>query len=881
MKRLVLVLPLVILFLVIFTLYEKSLEQQASKLLQTEQEKGIAIISNQLETVFSQFVSDLLLVYDSGDFQDFIQDPSPQSLAELEQLSLRIANKKPYIRHIRFLDASGMETIHVINFSDSPALISEPSSLVDRSDTDSFSFGKLHDAHTLYISSLDLKNRHKLDDAHNGPEIALALPVYSEGTFIGVVIVEYDACFLLSFIRDYQSTLTKNITFGLVGNDGNWLFQGWQDCSDFPFEDQANSSLFLEAPDLENRLFSEDSGYYTSSEKAYGYEVVSHLPTYNHIWYPYERRLWTVVSYYPLAELAELSLNPLLQNPAVKWWFSALLFLLGTFFLLVHRLRQADQKQLQVSSVISEYSGDGIVILDEDYRITFCNHAFEVLSGYSQRELMGKYTGKYLPYTIPTGMTRNSIKMGIHTSIPIWVRHRNGNEYLTNRTQIRAGTQKRRDAYTVEVYTSSNWNVAEFTSYISKNEINLPQSMLSGCGESPQDCYCLLVHLKHQLGHDSYNALITDSGFTVEMSEFISTKLGQSETVYAFSTDTYVIFMHENESKRVPYRVESLLREIDKHCSSLPKYIHNRALCGYSWCSGIGDSIPTLLLQASMATDTIDNAKKNKSLLFNEDVQKLYVRNQAILAAIPENFESSSLSLAFQPQIDVESGKILGAEALIRWIHPELGYISPDEFIPILEENQLISKLGAFVIGRGVGFLKANRDFLCRVEPNFTLAINLGAEEFANRFIIDLVEDELQKQEVDPSLLTVELTEHTAVESLHTTGMFMEKLRSIGVGIAIDDFGKGFSSLAYLLDLPIDKIKIDRSFIESYPDSNGITIYKTVLMLAKGLGITVVAEGVETEEQLHFLKQIGCNQYQGFLFSKPLPEYEFLELLKR
>ena len=214
------VVPLVVLFVVLFSFYEKSLELQASQLLQTEQEKGNAIIGNQLEAVFSQFVSDLLLVFDSAEFSLYVQDTAEHNRTELEQLFVRIANKKSYINHIRFLDASGMETIKVTHYPNTPAGPSETSFLQDRSDTELFSFGKTHDAKTTYVSSIGLESRQSFDDAHTGPAMVLALPAYHEGAFFGLVIVDYDACFLLSFLRDYQRAMTKNITFGLVANDG-------------------------------------------------------------------------------------------------------------------------------------------------------------------------------------------------------------------------------------------------------------------------------------------------------------------------------------------------------------------------------------------------------------------------------------------------------------------------------------------------------------------------------------------------------------------------------------------------------------------------------------------------------------------------------------
>ncbi len=874
------VVPLVVLSVILFSFYEKSLEQQVSQLLQTEQEKGNAIIANQLEAVFSQFVSDLLLVFDSNEFSNYVQDTGEYNRSELEQLFLRIANKKSYINHIRFLNATGMETIKVAHFPDSPAVPSDSSSLKDRRNTELYSFGKSHDANTLYISPISRDSRQTYDDEHTGPAMVLALPSYHEGSFFGLVIVDYDACFLLSFLRDYQRTMTKEITFGLVTNNGQWIHRGEQDCASFPSDDQKAPSLFQEAPALEEILFSGDSGLHVSEEKSYVCQAVLGSASQNLLWYPDEGRLWTVVSYYALADLAALSLNPVLENPALKWWFASLLFLSGIVIVIFLQLRRADRMQLEVSSLISEYSGNGIVVMDENSRITFCNHAFEVLCGYASYELMGKDTHTFLPCADLPLKGNGSEQKGVPQGMPIWIRHRNGNEYLTNRTQTKANTENRKDAYAVEVYTSSSWKVSDFVAFASENEIEIPQMLLAGSGKRATTSYCLLVHLNHQLGRDSHYSLITESACSLAISQCITTRLAQSEPVYAFSVDTYVVLMHEDDVAKVQPRIESLLLSIEKECEAQSTFVHTQAVCGYSQFSGAEVSIPTLLLQASMATKMVEDSKKHRCLLFDEDVHKQYMRKQSILAAIPGAFTSSSLCLYYQAQVDVTSGKIVGAEALIRWVHPELGYIAPDEFIPLMIEHHLITLLGEFVIREAVAFLATNKALLDRIEPDFSLAINLSAEEFSHQAITDLIGEELLQHGVNPSMFVIELTEHTAVESLQTTEKLMERLRQIGMGIAIDDFGTGFSSLSYLLELSIDKLKIDRSFIASYPDSDAITIYKTVLLLAKELGVTVVAEGVETEQQLSFLRQIGCNQYQGYLFSKAVPEAEFITQLE-
>jgi EAL domain-containing protein (putative c-di-GMP-specific phosphodiesterase class I) len=187
-----------------------------------------------------------------------------------------------------------------------------------------------------------------------------------------------------------------------------------------------------------------------------------------------------------------------------------------------------------------------------------------------------------------------------------------------------------------------------------------------------------------------------------------------------------------------------------------------------------------------------------------------------------------------------------------------------------------MEQLGRFVITESIEFLHRNLEFLSSCCPSFSLALNLSAEELSSASLIDLLGALLRQYRIPDNMLSVELTEHTAVESFSTTNSTLDTLHAQGIAIAIDDFGTGFSSLSYLLELSADKIKIDRSFLSRYPDSESITIYKTVLLLAKEVGAVVLAEGVEDEHQLAFLSEIGCDEYQGYLFSPAVDEQAFL-----
>ena len=346
--------------------------------------------------------------------------------------------------------------------------------------------------------------------------------------------------------------------------------------------------------------------------------------------------------------------------------------------------------------------------------------------------------------------------------------------------------------------------------------------------------------------------------------------------------DSYLLFFETRSSaSEIERRVASLLSGFH-----LP-YLFGQSSLALQLSVGISlypepsPSLYALVENAAIAMHMVTPSTEHGYLFYDKQVAMRYARRTAIRDALVSVFETDQLYLAYQALVSVKKEKIIGAEALIRWNHPELGPIYPDEFLPLIRELQLTELLGRFVIESAISFLHTHWKEIASSIPNFILSINLSADELSNVHLTDLLVSELNRQKIPRSMLEVELTEHTAVESLSNTNAIMDQLHTHGVSLAIDDFGTGFSSLSYLLELPADMIKIDRSFISRYPESESITIYRTVLLMAKEMGAVVLAEGVETAEQLEFLKIIGCDYYQGYLFSKPVDEDTFMRQVFR
>ncbi|MBW6508897.1 MAG: EAL domain-containing protein [Desulfuromonadales bacterium] len=240
--------------------------------------------------------------------------------------------------------------------------------------------------------------------------------------------------------------------------------------------------------------------------------------------------------------------------------------------------------------------------------------------------------------------------------------------------------------------------------------------------------------------------------------------------------------------------------------------------------------------------------------------------------------ERNELSLYFQPQVDYH-GNILGAEALIRWIHPTKGFISPDVFIPIAEASGLILSIGEWVLRTACQHLKKwNHQGLGLTH----LAINVSPRQFRQPEFVDQVESILKETGADPTMVCFEITEGLVIDNIVDTINKMQGLKKLGLQLSIDDFGTGYSSLTYLKKMPLDILKIDQSFVRDIEtDANDAAIVATIIAMAEHLYLKVIAEGVETRSELDFLKQNGCAIFQGYLFSKPLPDLQFIELLQK
>lgn len=382
-----------------------------------------------------------------------------------------------------------------------------------------------------------------------------------------------------------------------------------------------------------------------------------------------------------------------------------------------------------------------------------------------------------------------------------------------------------------------------------------------------------LDHFKHI--NDSLGHPVGDSVLKIVTAR-LEASVRMEDTVARLGGDEFVVLISGLEGSR--QEVTDQVMELSDMLRALlaqPMFLDNQRLqitpsIGIALIPDHGSTSADLLKRADIALYRAKDSGRNTTQLFHDSMQKaaserLRLENDLRLALTRGEF-----SLCYQPQVDARGNRIIGAEALLRWEHPETGNLPPGQFIQVLEESGMILEVGTWILEeacRAAG--KLLREGLISAQ-HFSLCVNISPRQFRQNDFVERVARNLQLNDLPSHLLKLEITEGIVIQNLDDTIAKMHRLKELGVSFAMDDFGTGYSSLTYLKRLPVDALKIDQSFIrDATTDPNDAEIIRAIVAMAQSLNLMVIAEGVETPQQLEFLQQIGCHFYQGYLFSEP------------
>ncbi len=388
------------------------------------------------------------------------------------------------------------------------------------------------------------------------------------------------------------------------------------------------------------------------------------------------------------------------------------------------------------------------------------------------------------------------------------------------------------------------------------------------------------------LGHDAGDELLkqvsTRLTSVIREADIISAsalraeELGSQHTVARLGGDEFVVLLGQiarpEDAARVAERIGHKISEmydINGHDVSVTTTI------GISVYPSDGDNSESLMKSADVAMYHAKESGRNGYQFYSRDIHEKALARFSIEKELRQAIEDEDLTIVYQPKICFATGSVIGVEALVRWKHAQSGWIKPDDFIPLAEETGLILPLGRWVMCTAA---KQMKGWVDEGMTPLTIAVNCSSVQFKRGDMTKDIQDALTVSELDPRYLEIEITESLLMHEFEESCRLLQDMKELGVQVSIDDFGTGFSSLSYLKNLPVDKLKIDKSFVENlHTDAGDVAIVSAIITLSHHMNLSVVAEGVETEEQFAVLRNLKCNEGQGYLFGKPMEANVFRE----
>jgi diguanylate cyclase (GGDEF)-like protein len=355
--------------------------------------------------------------------------------------------------------------------------------------------------------------------------------------------------------------------------------------------------------------------------------------------------------------------------------------------------------------------------------------------------------------------------------------------------------------------------------------------------------------------------------------------LRDGDTVARLGGDEFMVLLPQISSSPDAGRIgNKIIAALTEPCSCNGHDLHITTSVGISIYPYDGTDTETLIKHADISMYRAKELGRNKVIYFTPEMNLGSRKRLALETSLRRALENNQLKLLYQPKIDITYNRIAGAEALLRWELPGSGNISPLEFIPIAEESGLIAPIGEWVLHTAFAQL---RDWHAAGFPDLTISVNLSSAQLSRPGFENILESALIDSGVNPGCVELEVTENVAMKNIETASVTLQKLKKMGVTIAMDDFGTGYSSLSYLRKLPIDTVKLDKSFVSEIPDNKEDTlIAQAIISMTSSLNMSLVVEGIENVRQLNFFRQQGCSLVQGYLFSNPVTAEAMLELLR-
>ena len=562
--------------------------------------------------------------------------------------------------------------------------------------------------------------------------------------------------------------------------------------------------------------------------------------------------------------------------------------------------RKLSEAGLRIAATVFE-AQEGMIVTDANAVILRVNYAFTDITGYSSEEVVGKnpsmLNSVHQDANVYSDMWKK-LKITGRWEGEIWNRHKNNHSYPVY--LIVSAVKDRNGIVTHYVVTFSDITLRKSAEEEIKNlafydpltklpnrrllQDRIHQALASSVRSGLVGALLLIdldnfKALNDTLGHDIGDLLLQ------QVAQRILACVREGDTVARLGGDEFVVMLEDlsehalEATEQTEVVGEKILAALNQPYLLKAHEYHNTPSIGAALFDDRHEAMDDLFKQADIAMYQAKKAGRNTLRFFDQAMQDSINARAALEGELRKALERQQFQLYYQIQVN-DAGQSLGAETLIRWVHHEYGIISPAQFIPLAEETGLIFPIGQWVLETACAQLKAWEQDALTVD--LMLSVNVSALQLHRTDFVTQIKAAVQKYAINPTRLKLELTESMLLEDIEGIIAAMIALKEIGVQFSLDDFGTGYSSLQYLKRLPLYQLKIDQSFVRDIAvDSGDQAIVRTIMAMATSLGLNVIAEGVETQEQRHLLFNNGCINYQGYLFGKPLPIEQFDVLLKQ
>ncbi len=557
-------------------------------------------------------------------------------------------------------------------------------------------------------------------------------------------------------------------------------------------------------------------------------------------------------------------------------------------------VRKQAEENMRLSEQVFANSVEGIVVADANRAVLRVNYAFTTITGFVASDFAGQRLDKLFGQQMEEALLDeiwHSVERDGQWKGEVRGSRKNGESYLAwMAVTVTRDEQGKVTHYIVVINDITEIKEAQTRIHHLVNFdalTNLPNRSLfqdrlaQGIAQASRTEKKLALlridldrfkNLNETMGHASGDLLLQ------KVAERLVGCVRKCDTVARLSGDEFAVMLTNFSNDADVIHVSRKVLSIFEQPFDLEgPEVYVTASIGVSIYPNDGDTVDELVTHAGAAMHHVKEHGRNAYRLYTDDLDATAFEHLVLENSLRRALEREEFVLFYQPQIDLGSGRVVGVEALIRWKHPDLGMVSPAQFIPLLEETGLILSVGQWVLQTACRQAKQWRDE--GLGP-IRMAINLSPRQIDQSNLVEQVAEALELSGLDPRSLDLEITESCLMGDVERSTRMLHELRQMDVNISIDDFGTGYSSLNYLTRFPIDTLKIDRSFVKDVTeDADDASLAKAIISMGHSLKLKVLAEGVETPEQLEFLRQYGCDEVQGFLFSMPLPADEVTPLL--